>query len=235
MVPLVRRSDELWGWLESIAWAVPWFKVAALQGPRPMHMAGQRLLDVLIQGRLLLWVPRLRASHLFSSGPRPSRLWQDAAGQGHCQRVPGQLHLRQGALLTTFFHWNAFFTLPSQMPRPTSSPSRCDQRVAGLPCNPARSTSRAGVAVEGGLAPSCALCWNRPLACCIDVLTASLCSPTRPATLLQGPELLTMWFGESEANVREIFDKASWLIHGYQGMGWATGVQWRLCELEANA
>ena len=134
-----------------------------------------------------------------------------------------------------FFHWNAFVTLPSQMPRPTSSPSRCDQRVAGLPCNPARSTSRAGVAVEGGLAPSCALCWNRPLACCIDVLTASLCSPTRPATLLQGPELLTMWFGESEANVREIFDKASWLIHGYQGMGWATGVQWRLCELEANA
>ena len=24
----------------------------------------------------------------------------------------------------------------------------------------------------------------------------------------QGPELLTMWFGESEANVREVFDKA---------------------------
>lgn len=27
-------------------------------------------------------------------------------------------------------------------------------------------------------------------------------------TLLQGPELLTMWFGESEANVRDVFDKA---------------------------
>merc|ERR1719223_2454769 len=25
---------------------------------------------------------------------------------------------------------------------------------------------------------------------------------------IKGPELLTMWFGESEANVREIFDKA---------------------------
>ena len=25
---------------------------------------------------------------------------------------------------------------------------------------------------------------------------------------LRGPELLTMWFGESEANVREVFDKA---------------------------
>lgn len=30
---------------------------------------------------------------------------------------------------------------------------------------------------------------------------------------IKGPELLTMWFGESEANVREIFDKVScrWL------------------------
>ena len=25
---------------------------------------------------------------------------------------------------------------------------------------------------------------------------------------VKGPELLTMWFGESEANVRQIFDKA---------------------------
>ena len=24
---------------------------------------------------------------------------------------------------------------------------------------------------------------------------------------IKGPELLTMWFGESEANIREIFDK----------------------------
>ena len=26
--------------------------------------------------------------------------------------------------------------------------------------------------------------------------------------IVQGPELLTMWFGESEANVRDVFDKA---------------------------
>ena len=25
---------------------------------------------------------------------------------------------------------------------------------------------------------------------------------------IKGPELLTMWFGESDANVREVFDKA---------------------------
>lgn len=29
---------------------------------------------------------------------------------------------------------------------------------------------------------------------------------------IKGPELLTMWFGESEANVREIFDKARTLV-----------------------
>ena len=29
-----------------------------------------------------------------------------------------------------------------------------------------------------------------------------------PPYPLQGPELLTMWFGESEANVRDVFDKA---------------------------
>lgn len=29
-----------------------------------------------------------------------------------------------------------------------------------------------------------------------------------PPFAQQGPELLTMWFGESESNVREIFDKA---------------------------
>jgi SpoVK/Ycf46/Vps4 family AAA+-type ATPase len=35
---------------------------------------------------------------------------------------------------------------------------------------------------------------------------------------VKGPELLTMWFGESEANVREIFDKArlNYLILDHQ-------------------
>ena len=28
---------------------------------------------------------------------------------------------------------------------------------------------------------------------------------------IKGPELLTMWFGESEANVRDVFDKVSYL------------------------
>ena len=32
--------------------------------------------------------------------------------------------------------------------------------------------------------------------------------PLTPSPPPQGPELLTMWFGESEANVRDVFDKA---------------------------
>ena len=32
---------------------------------------------------------------------------------------------------------------------------------------------------------------------------------------VKGPEMLTMWFGESEANVREIFDKVRQLHTGF--------------------
>ena len=33
---------------------------------------------------------------------------------------------------------------------------------------------------------------------------------------VKGPEMLTMWFGESEANVREIFDKVQYHISSFQ-------------------
>ena len=32
---------------------------------------------------------------------------------------------------------------------------------------------------------------------------------------IKGPEMLTMWFGESEANVREVFDKVSLCLIKY--------------------
>lgn len=41
--------------------------------------------------------------------------------------------------------------------------------------------------------------------------TTYISSPLVPLPCVppsQGPELLTMWFGESEANVRDVFDKA---------------------------
>lgn len=39
----------------------------------------------------------------------------------------------------------------------------------------------------------------------LGLQTTYIPSPLPPP---QGPELLTMWFGESEANVRDVFDKA---------------------------
>lgn len=37
---------------------------------------------------------------------------------------------------------------------------------------------------------------------------------------IKGPELLTMWFGESEANVREIFDKARQVLLPHNPRKW---------------
>ena len=72
--------------------------------------------------------------------------------------------------------------------------------------------------------------WNRPykhgtIVACTDVFSSCVvlvCSSPGKTLLakaianessanfisIKGPELLTMWFGESEANVREVFDKA---------------------------
>jgi len=32
---------------------------------------------------------------------------------------------------------------------------------------------------------------------------------------VKGPELLTMWFGESEANVRDVFDKVRMIVGAF--------------------
>lgn len=55
-----------------------------------------------------------------------------------------------------------------------------------------------GLAFRGG---ACGLTRVYPV-CCVPRV------PPRGSGFFQGPELLTMWFGESEANVRDLFDKA---------------------------
>lgn len=47
--------------------------------------------------------------------------------------------------------------------------------------------------------------------------------PPFPPLCAQGPELLTMWFGESEANVRDLFDKARQAAPCAQGLQFAVG------------
>ena len=52
-------------------------------------------------------------------------------------------------------------------------------------------------------------CLCRVLAGCGKTLLAKAIANECQANFIsiKGPELLTMWFGESEANVRDIFDK----------------------------
>lgn len=59
---------------------------------------------------------------------------------------------------------------------------------------------------------SCAICEG-----CIDWLTHVRLGLSLVLMLqVKGPELLTMWFGESEANVRELFDRARF-VRCYDG------------------
>merc|ERR1712194_862486 len=60
-----------------------------------------------------------------------------------------------------------------------------------------------------GMQPSRGVLFYGPPGCCKTLLAkavASECSSNFVS--IKGPELLTMWVGESEANVREVFDKA---------------------------
>ncbi|KAG1932390.1 cell division cycle protein [Pimephales promelas] len=59
-----------------------------------------------------------------------------------------------------------------------------------------------------GMTPSKGVLFYGPPGCGKTLLAKAIANDARQLHLNQGPELLTMWFGESEANVREIFDKA---------------------------
>lgn len=75
-------------------------------------------------------------------------------------------------------------------------------RVQGWPGVRLEGDTRALLVLAGPIRPH--LIGKHAAAKC-----AHLRSPTHTPPK-QGPELLTMWFGESEANVREIFDKVGW-------------------------
>ncbi|TYG77154.1 hypothetical protein ES288_D03G172000v1 [Gossypium darwinii] len=60
-----------------------------------------------------------------------------------------------------------------------------------------------------GMSPSKGVLFYGPLGCGITLLAKAIANECQANFIsVKGPELLTMWFGESEANVREIFDKA---------------------------
>ncbi|KAK5846924.1 hypothetical protein PVK06_003225 [Gossypium arboreum] len=60
-----------------------------------------------------------------------------------------------------------------------------------------------------GMPPSKGVLFYGPPGCGITHLAKAIANECQANFIsVKGPELLTMWFGESEANVREIFDKA---------------------------
>ncbi|CAK4080287.1 unnamed protein product [Aphanomyces euteiches] len=60
-----------------------------------------------------------------------------------------------------------------------------------------------------GLAPSRGVLFYGPPGCGKTLLAKAVANECQANFIsVKGPELLTMWFGESEANVREVFDKA---------------------------
>ena len=60
-----------------------------------------------------------------------------------------------------------------------------------------------------GMAPSRGVLFYGPPGCGKTLLAKAIANECQANFIsIKGPELLTMWFGESEANVRELFDKA---------------------------
>ncbi|KAJ0525251.1 putative vesicle-fusing ATPase [Helianthus annuus] len=59
-----------------------------------------------------------------------------------------------------------------------------------------------------GMSPSKGVLFYRPPGCGKTLLAKAIANECQANFISKGPELLTMWFGESEANVREIFDNA---------------------------
>lgn len=61
-----------------------------------------------------------------------------------------------------------------------------------------------------GMQPSRGVLFYGPPGCGKTLLAKAIANECQANFIsVKGPELLTMWFGESEANVRDIFDKVS--------------------------
>ena len=64
-----------------------------------------------------------------------------------------------------------------------------------------------------GMTPSKGVLFYGPPGCGKTLLAKAIANECQANFIsVKGPEMLTMWFGESEANVREIFDKVGILL-----------------------
>ncbi len=64
--------------------------------------------------------------------------------------------------------------------------------------------------IKFGMQPSRGVLFYGPPGCGKTLLAQAIAHECQANFIsIKGPELLTMWFGESEANVRDVFDKVS--------------------------
>ena len=68
-----------------------------------------------------------------------------------------------------------------------------------------------------GMTPSKGVLFYGPPGCGKTLLAKAIANECQANFIsIKGPELLTMWFGESEANVRDIFDKVRRHYHHHR-------------------
>ena len=66
-----------------------------------------------------------------------------------------------------------------------------------------------------GMAPSKGMLLYGPSGCGKTLVAKAIANEVKSNFIsVKGPELLSMWFGESESNVRQLFDKVRRLLHG---------------------
>lgn len=64
-----------------------------------------------------------------------------------------------------------------------------------------------------GMQPSRGVLFYGPPGCGKTLLAKAIANECQANFIsVKGPELLTMWFGESEANVRDVFDKVCMIV-----------------------
>ena len=78
-----------------------------------------------------------------------------------------------------------------------------------------------------GMTPSKGVLFYGPPGCGKTLLAKAIANECQANFIsVKGPEMLTMWFGESEANVREIFDKVQYHISSFELMFFFHDSKW---------